>query len=89
MNPDDVGRTLKLEMDDGRAETADDARRLVATYRLGFRLGEGFQDSRTATAAILTAINSAVRAYRPRPIPLSTADTIRASAVRFRGFVGL
>jgi hypothetical protein len=63
MNGDDVGRTLKLELDTGRAETEEDARRLVATYRLGFRLGGGFADSRTATAAALTAINCAVRAF--------------------------
>jgi hypothetical protein len=63
MNPDDLGRTLKLEMDDGRAESEEDARRIVATYRLGIRIGRGFEANRTATAAALTAINTAVRAF--------------------------
>ena len=63
MNPDDVGRTFKLELDEGRAATEEDARRLVATYRLGLRLGDGFEASPSATAAALTAINCAVRAF--------------------------
>ena len=63
MNADEIGRTLKLEIDDGRAETEEDARQLVGTYRLGLRLGAGFEGSRTATAAALTAINAAVRAF--------------------------
>jgi hypothetical protein len=63
MNLDDLGRTFKLELDEGRAQTEEDARRLVATYRLGLRLGEGFEASPSATAAALTAINCAVRAF--------------------------
>jgi hypothetical protein len=63
VNADEMGRTLKLELDEGRAATEQDARQLVGTYRLGVRLGPGFEASGTATAAALTAINAAVRAF--------------------------
>lgn len=64
MSPDDLGRTLKLEMDEGRAKSIEEANRLASSYRIGIRLGRGFETSRTATAAALTAINSSVRAFR-------------------------
>lgn len=32
---DDLHRTLKLELDQGRAETVEDADELTQTYRLG------------------------------------------------------
>jgi hypothetical protein len=63
MNPDDLDRTLKVEIDDGRAKDLDDARRIMASYRLGIRLGRGFEASSAATAAALTAINAAARAF--------------------------
>lgn len=64
MTPDDIGRTLKIELDDGRATSREDAERIAKSYRIGIRLGRGFETSCTATAAALTAINSAARAFR-------------------------
>lgn len=63
MNPDELNRTLKIEIDDGRAKNLADARQIVANYRLGIRLGHGFERNWSATAAALTAINAAVRAF--------------------------
>lgn len=76
MNPDDVGRTFKLELDEGRAATEEDARRLVATYRLGLRLGDGFEASPSATAAALTAINCAIRAFPGGVFVLADPDAV-------------
>ena len=64
ISSDDLGRTLKLELDESRAATTEEAQRLAATYRIGVRLGEGFWTNRAATAAALTTINCAVRAFR-------------------------
>jgi hypothetical protein len=64
MTPDDLGRTLKIELDEGRATSREDAERIARSYRIGIRLGRGFETSCTATAAALTAINSAARAFR-------------------------
>lgn len=64
MTPDDLGRTLKIELDEGRAESREDAERIARSYRIGIRLGRGFETNGTATAAALTAINAAARAFR-------------------------
>lgn len=64
MTPDELGRTLKIEMDEGHAESREDAERIARSYRIGIRLGRGFETSSSATAAALTAINSAARAFR-------------------------
>jgi hypothetical protein len=76
MNPDDVGRTFKLELDEGRAATEEDARRLVATYRVGLQLGDGFEANPSATAAALTAINCAVRAFPGGVFVLADPDAV-------------
>lgn len=76
ISPDDLGRTLKIELDEGRAATAEEAERLTATYRIGVRLGEGFWTNRTATAAALTTINCAVRAFRGDVFVAANGDAV-------------
>jgi len=61
---DDLHRTLKLELDQGRAETVEAAEELTRTYRLGVHVGEGVASSATRQAALLTILNAASRAFR-------------------------
>jgi len=63
MDADLLGRTVKLELDEGRADSPDAAKALVATYRVGITAGAGFERSRTATAAVMTALATAKRAF--------------------------
>lgn len=63
MKPDDLDRTLKLEFDDGRASTIAKAKALTSRYVLQVHVGEGVGKSPTAQAALLTALNSASRAF--------------------------
>lgn len=50
-------------IDEGRAATLEEARAIVRGYRIGVLVAEGFQRSRAATAALLTTLATAVRAF--------------------------
>lgn len=63
MGSDLLGRTKKIELDEGRADSMEAAEALVATYRLGVSACAGFERSRTATAAVLTALETGRRAF--------------------------
>jgi hypothetical protein len=63
ISADDLGRTVKIEMDEGRAASIEDAMAIVSRYRLGIRIAPGVLQSRSATAAALTAMNCAGRAF--------------------------
>ena len=63
MDADRLGRTLKLELDEGRADSMEEAADIVATYRLGISAPPGFEVQRSSTAAVLTAIATGKRAF--------------------------
>lgn len=60
---DELHRTAKLELDEGRALTLDEAREIVATYVLQVEVGIDVSESETRQAMLLTAFNVASRAF--------------------------
>ena len=60
---DELHRTTKLELDEGRARTLDEAHEIVAGYVLQIDVGIGVSDSATRQAMLLTAVNVASRAF--------------------------
>ena len=63
LRADSLSRTTKLEMDEGRAQTVDEAHEIVAKYVLQIDVGDGVSDSATRQAMLLTAVNAARRAF--------------------------
>ena len=63
LNPNELHRTTKLELDDGRATSFDEALDIVASYVLQIVVGEGVDISETRQAILLTAVNAASRAF--------------------------
>ena len=63
LSPDDFHRTTKLELDEGRARTLDEAHDIVARYVLQIDVGADVSESETRQAMLLTAINAAGRAF--------------------------
>ena len=63
LSPDHLHRTIKLELDEGRAQTVDEAREIVARYVLQIDVGDGVIGSETRQAMLLTAVNAARRAF--------------------------
>ena len=62
-SPDHLHRTIKLELDEGRAQTIDEAREIVSQYVLQIEVGNGIIESETRQAMLLTAVNAARRAF--------------------------
>ena len=60
---ENLHRTAKLELDEGRARTAAEAEQIVGGYVLQIDVGGGVTESRTRQAMLLTAINAARRAF--------------------------
>lgn len=63
IDPDQLHRTVKLEMDSGRAKDVEDAERIVRGYVLQVHVGRGVADSQTRQAALLTVVNAGSRAF--------------------------
>lgn len=63
LSPDHLHRTIKLELDEGRAQTIDEAREIVSQYVLQIEVGNGIIESETRQAMLLTAVNAARRAF--------------------------
>ena len=63
LNPDYLNRTTKLELDEGRARSFDEAHEIVARYVLQIDVGSGIIGSETRQAMLLTTINAARRAF--------------------------
>lgn len=61
-DPDDVDRTLKLDVDDGTADSFDEAQRIKHVLQID--VGRGIADSLTRQAMLLTAVNAGRRAFR-------------------------
>ena len=53
----------KLELDEGRARTVDEAQEIMAGYVLQIDVGVGVSESETRQVMLLTAVNAAVRAF--------------------------
>jgi hypothetical protein len=62
-DPDQLHRTVKLEIDEGRARTFEEAKRIASGYVLQVQVGRGIVSSHNPQAALLTAINTARRAF--------------------------
>ena len=63
LSRDELHRTVKLEMDEGRARTLDEAHEIVAGYVLQIDVGVGVGESETRQAMLITAVNAASRAF--------------------------
>src|ERR1700757_4010697 len=63
LDGDSLHRTVKLEMDSGKAKTADEAERIVRSYVLQILVGSGVAESQTRQAMLLTAVNAGSRAF--------------------------
>lgn len=59
-----LDRTLKLEIDEGRASTLEEAAAIVGRYRLAIVVGPGLENSTTRQAMLATALNAAPRAFK-------------------------
>lgn len=60
---DGLHRTVKLELDEGRARSLLEAQEIAAGYVLQIQLGTGLQHDPAAQAALLTAFNTGPRAF--------------------------
>jgi hypothetical protein len=63
LDPDRLHRTVKLELDDGRAASIEDAHRIAATYVLQVDVGDDIRDATVLQAMLVTAANTAARAF--------------------------
>ena len=63
LSSDQLHRTTKLELDEGRARTVDEAQEIMTGYVLQIDVGVGVSESETRQAMLLTAVNTAVRAF--------------------------
>jgi hypothetical protein len=60
---DQLHRTVKLELDQGRVATVEQAQQLAGNYRLQLHVGADVASSPTRQAALLTAVNAGARAF--------------------------
>ncbi|HAF08758.1 MAG TPA: hypothetical protein DCK98_01575 [Chloroflexi bacterium] len=70
---DTLGRTLKLELDSGRAQSRREAEEIVRGYVLQVDVGPGLTASRSRQIALLTVVNAARRAF-PGGVHVRIAD---------------
>lgn len=59
----ELHRTIKLDLDEGRAASIEEANALAATYRLQIHVGPDLAKNPTGQAALLTAVNAGGRAF--------------------------
>lgn len=60
---DRLHRTVKMALDTGEASTLEEAERTFRSYRLALLVGPEVETSPTLQAAVLTAVNTATRAF--------------------------
>ena len=60
---EDLHRTVKLEIDEGRARTFAEAEAMARQYRVQIAVGPNVAASATRQAMLLTAVNAACRAF--------------------------
>jgi hypothetical protein len=59
-----LDRTTKLEIDEGRAHTWEEAETITAGYRLALEVGPGIDATLTGQAALATILNAGPRAFK-------------------------
>lgn len=79
IDADALHRTVKLELDEGRATSFDEAKAIAAGYVLQIDVGPEAATSATAQAALLTAVNTAARAFLGGVFVRTTTDTVLAT----------
>jgi len=60
---DELNRTIKLALDEGRASSLAEAQALFEGFRLQIAVGDGFTGSPAAEAAVLTLLAAAVKTF--------------------------
>ena len=94
--PDTLHRTTKLELDEGRAQTVEDAETIASRYVLQIDVGKGITESLTRQAMLLTAVNTASRAFiggvrvrlpenGPMAVPWAEGQDLATSVKAFGG----
>ena len=63
LDPETLHRTTKLELDEGRAQSFEEAKEIMKRYVLQIDAGIGVLESETRQAMLLTAVNTAARAF--------------------------
>jgi hypothetical protein len=63
IDPQRLHRTLKLELDDGRADTVEQAEEITGRYVVQIVVGEDVATSATRQTMLLTVVNAARRAF--------------------------
>src|SRR5438552_3430692 len=63
IDPDALHRTVKLELDEGRATSLEEAVAIASGYVLQIDVGPEIAGSPTMQAMLLTAVNTAARAF--------------------------
>ncbi|MCY4151388.1 MAG: hypothetical protein OXE94_04025 [Aestuariivita sp.] len=63
LDPETLHRTTKLELDEGRAQSLEEAQEIMKRYVLQIDAGIGVLESETRQAMLLTAVNTAARAF--------------------------
>src|SRR5660397_181588 len=64
IDPQRLHRTLKLELDDGRAHSVEQAAEITGRYVIQIVIGDDVAASATRQTILLTAVNAARRAFR-------------------------
>lgn len=96
LDPDKLHRTVKLELDEGRAMTLNGAREVANQYVLQIDVGSEIVESETRQAMLLTAVNAGCRAFiggvrvrlrdnRPMSVRWSDTKGVAASVESFGG----
>jgi hypothetical protein len=84
LDPDRLNRTLKIELDDGRAASLEEAEALTRSYRLQIAVGSDLVGRPAMQMALLTAINAGVRAF-PGGVAVHSAEDLIIETAWFRG----
>ncbi len=98
LTPDELHRTIKLEIDEERATTFVEAYEIVSRYVLQIYVGHSVVESETRQVALLTAINAGSRAFiggvrvfvaqnGPMSVRWSQGHDIAASIAKFGGSI--
>ena len=84
LDPDRLSRTLKIELDEGRAASLEEAEALTRSYRLQIAVGSGLVGRPAKQMALLTAINAGVRAF-PGGVAVCSSEDLVLETAWFRG----
>jgi molybdopterin/thiamine biosynthesis adenylyltransferase len=79
IDSDHLHRTVKLELDEGRAKSLTEAKAIAASYVLQVQVGTGIERDPAAQAALLTTLNTAQRAFLGGVRVLVEEETVLSS----------